>query len=157
MVVLWSRNSCLGLSEIASFILPECLATFTRMFEDIPRNVWRNSSEYNIPPIPHVPCIPFPVPAFLVLNTGTRNRMWGTQGMGKMLYSGECHQTFRGMLPSIPENVLKYSADNIPPISRVPGIPFFVPVFLVLYIANQQASFINRNDETFSLTIYLFI
>ena len=37
------------------------------MFEDIPRNVWRYSPEYNIPPIPRVPRIPFPVPVFLVL------------------------------------------------------------------------------------------
>ena len=41
--------------------------TFPRMFGDIPRNVWRHSSEYNIPPIPRVPRIPFPVPVFLVL------------------------------------------------------------------------------------------
>ena len=37
------------------------------MFEDIPRNVWRPSPEYNIPPIPRVPRIPFPVPVFLFL------------------------------------------------------------------------------------------
>ena len=37
------------------------------MFEDIPRNIWRYSPEYRIPPIPHVPRIPFAVPVFLVL------------------------------------------------------------------------------------------
>ena len=37
------------------------------MFGDIPWNVWRHSPEYNIPPIPRVPRIPFPVPVFLVL------------------------------------------------------------------------------------------
>ena len=37
------------------------------MFEYIPRNVWRYSPEYNIPPIPRVHRIPFPVPLFLVL------------------------------------------------------------------------------------------
>ena len=26
-------------------------------------------------------------------NAGTGNGMWGTRGMGEMLYSGECHQT----------------------------------------------------------------
>ena len=46
---------------------PECLATFPGMFEDIPRNVWQHSPEYNTPPIPRVPCIPLPVPVFLVL------------------------------------------------------------------------------------------
>ena len=68
---------------------PECLRTFPGMFGDIPRNVWlhssecltifsgmfeyisrnvgRHSLEYNIPPIPRVPRISFPVPVFLVL------------------------------------------------------------------------------------------
>ena len=41
-------------------------------------------------------------------NTGTGN---GTRGMGGMLYSGECRQTFRGMAPSIPGNVLKHSGE----------------------------------------------
>ena len=44
-------------------------------------------------------------------NTGTRNGMRGTQGMGVMLYSGECPQTFRGMSPNIPGNVLKHSGE----------------------------------------------
>ena len=43
----------------------ECLATFPAMSYNIPRNVWRYSSEYNIPTIPRVPRIPFPVPVFL--------------------------------------------------------------------------------------------
>ena len=37
------------------------------MFWDIPRKVSGHSPEYNIPPIPRVPRIPFPVPVFLVL------------------------------------------------------------------------------------------
>ena len=41
-------------------------------------------------------------------NTGTGNGIQGTQGIGGMLYSGECCQTFRGMLPNIPGNVAKY-------------------------------------------------
>ena len=44
----------------------ECLGTFPGMFADIPRYVWRHSPEYNIPPIPRVHHIPFPVPVFLV-------------------------------------------------------------------------------------------
>ena len=44
-------------------------------------------------------------------NTGTRNGMRGTQGMGVMLYSGECPQTFRGISPNIPGNVLKDSGE----------------------------------------------
>ena len=52
---------------------PECLATFPGMFGDIPRNVWGHSpeclAEYNIPPIPHVPHILFPIPIFLFLYT----------------------------------------------------------------------------------------
>ena len=48
----------------------ECLATFSGMFENIPRDVWgcfleclaRDSPEYNIPPFPA-----FPVPVFQVL------------------------------------------------------------------------------------------
>ena len=46
---------------------PECLVTFPGMFSDIFRNVWRHSPEYSIPPIPRFPRIPFPVPVFLVL------------------------------------------------------------------------------------------
>ena len=42
-------------------------------------------------------------------NTGTGNGMWGTRGTGRMLYSGECRQTFRGMLLNIPQNVAKHS------------------------------------------------
>ena len=30
-------------------------------------------------------------------NTGTGNGMRGTRGMGEILYSGECRQTFQGM------------------------------------------------------------
>ena len=46
---------------------PECFTTFPGMFGDIPRNVWRHSLEYNFPPNPRVPRIPFNVPVFLVL------------------------------------------------------------------------------------------
>ena len=46
---------------------PECCATFPGMFGDIPRNIWQHSPEYNIPPIPQVHRILFPVPVFLVL------------------------------------------------------------------------------------------
>ena len=44
-------------------------------------------------------------------NTGTGNGMRGTRGMGGMLYSGECCQTFRRMPPNIPRNVTKYSGE----------------------------------------------
>ena len=40
-------------------------------------------------------------------NTVTGNRIRGTWEMRGMLYSGECPQKFRGMLPNIPANVLK--------------------------------------------------
>ena len=48
--------------------------------------------------------------------------------------------TFPGMLSNIPQNVWRHSPEyNIPPlpIPRLPGIPFSVPVFLVLYISIQ--------------------
>ena len=35
--------------------------------------------------------------------------MRGTRGMREMFYSGVCRQTFRGMSPNIPGNVLKHS------------------------------------------------
>ena len=44
-------------------------------------------------------------------NTGTGNGMRGTRGMGGMLYSGECRQTFRGMSSNIPGNVAKHSGE----------------------------------------------
>ena len=46
-------------------------------------------------------------------NTGTGNGMRGTRGMGGMLYSRECRQTFWEMLQNIPGNVAKMSS-NIP-------------------------------------------
>ena len=44
-------------------------------------------------------------------NTGTGNGMRGTRGIGGMLYSGECPQTFRGMSPNIPGNIAKHSGE----------------------------------------------
>ena len=44
-------------------------------------------------------------------NAGTGNGMWETRGIRGMLYSGECRQTFRGMLPNIPGNVAKHSGE----------------------------------------------
>ena len=44
-------------------------------------------------------------------NTGTGNGMRGTRGIGGMLYSGECGQTFRGMPSKIPRNVAKHSGE----------------------------------------------
>ena len=45
-------------------------------------------------------------------NTGTGNGMRRTRGIGGMLYSGECPQTFRGMSPNIPGNVVKNFGEN---------------------------------------------
>ena len=57
-------------------------------------------------------------------NTGTGNGMRGTRGMGGMLYSGECRQTFQGMSPNIPGNVLKHSGDCRKTLWRMsPNIP----------------------------------
>ena len=44
-------------------------------------------------------------------NTGTGNGMRRTRGIGGMLYSGECSQTFRGMTSNIPGNVAKHSGE----------------------------------------------
>ena len=54
-------------------------------------------------------------------NTGTGNGMWGTQGMGGMLYSGECRQTFWGMSPNIPGNVAKCPQTFQGMSSNIPG------------------------------------
>ena len=40
-------------------------------------------------------------------NAGRCGGILGMRGIGEMLYSGECHQTFPGMWPNIPGNVLK--------------------------------------------------
>ena len=37
--------------------------------------------------------------------------MRGTRGIGRMLYSGECRQTFREMSPNILGNVTKHSRE----------------------------------------------
>ena len=44
-------------------------------------------------------------------NTGTRNGMQGTRGMGGMLYFGKCRQIFRAMYSNIPGNVGKHSGE----------------------------------------------
>ena len=44
-------------------------------------------------------------------NTGTRDGIGGTWGMGGMLHSGECRQTFRGMSSNISGNVAKHSGE----------------------------------------------
>ena len=55
-------------------------------------------------------------------NTGTGNGMQGMRGMWRMLYFGECPQTFRGT--KIPGNVAKHSGE-CPQIFREmsPNIP----------------------------------
>ena len=52
-------------------------------------------------------------------NTGTGNGMLGTQGMGGMLYSGECHRTFREMSPNIPGNAVKHFGECSQTIQRI--------------------------------------
>ena len=47
----------------------------------------------------------FPWAMYKTRNTGTGN---GMRGMGGMLYSVECHQTFQGMSPNILGNVVKH-------------------------------------------------
>ena len=51
-------------------------------------------------------------------NTEMGSGKWGTRGMGGMLYSAECRQTFlgmpqrfRGMSPNIPGNGAKHSGE----------------------------------------------
>ena len=57
-------------------------------------------------------------------NTGTGNGMRGTQGMGGMLSSGECRQTFRGMSSNILKNVAKHSGECRQTFQRMsPNIP----------------------------------
>ena len=42
---------------------------------------------------------------------GTRSGMRRTRGMGVVLYSWECRQAFRKMLPNIPVNIAKHSRE----------------------------------------------
>ena len=44
-------------------------------------------------------------------NTGAGNGMRGPRGIGGILYSGQCHQTFRGMSPNILGNFVKHSGE----------------------------------------------
>ena len=44
-------------------------------------------------------------------STATGKGMRGTRGIGGMLYSRECPQTFRGMSPNIPGNFTKHSRE----------------------------------------------
>ena len=54
---------------------------------------------------------------YIIRNTGTGDGMRGTRGIGECYipgnvtkHSGECRQTFRGMLPNILGNTIKDSA-----------------------------------------------
>ena len=93
---------------------PEFLMTFAGIFGGIPRNVWRHSPE----------CLmTFP-------------EMFDDIPRNICRHSPQCLVTFPGMFSNIPRDVWRYSPEyNIPPIPRVPRIPFPVPVFLVLYTA----------------------
>ena len=64
------------------------------MFGDIPRNVWRHSAEYNIPPIPRVPRIPFLVPVFLFLYIASMD-LW--QSLFLVYFQHFLMSTFRRM------------------------------------------------------------
>ena len=122
-----------------SFILStECFTTchilyatchilfFPGMFGDIPRNIWRHSSE----------CLRTFPGMF-----GEPRNVWG--------HSPECLRAFPWMFGHIPRNVWGHSPEySIPRIPRVLRIPFPVPVFLVLYIAQ-----INRYWCTLILTV----
>ena len=44
-------------------------------------------------------------------NKGTVNGMQGTRGIGGILYSGECRQTFGGMYSNILRNVFQHSGE----------------------------------------------
>ena len=95
------------------------LVTFPRIFDDIPRNVLRHSLE----------CL------------GTFPRMFEDIPRN-VQHSPECLMTFPRIFGDIPRNVWRHSPEyNIPPIPRVPRIPFPVPVFLVLYIARFSLFF----------------
>ena len=84
------------------------------MFGDILRNVWRHSPE----------CL------------STFPGMFEDIPRNFCRHSPECFRTFLRMFGDIPQNVWGHSPEcNIPPILRVPRIPFPVPVFLVLHIA----------------------
>ena len=51
------------------------------------------------------------------------------------------------MFYDIPRNVWRHSPEyNILPIPRVPRIPFPVPVFLFLYIANEKRVYFGIPD-----------
>ena len=89
---------------------------FTPKIGNIPWNVWRRS------------------PEFLMTFPG----IFGDIPRNIWRHSPECFVTFPGMFSNILRNVWQHSPEyNIPPIPRVPRIPFSVPVFLVLYIAKS--------------------
>ena len=90
---------------------------FTPKIGNIPWNVWRRS------------------PEFLMTFPG----IFGDIPRNVWRHSPECLATFPGMFDVIPRNVWRHSTEyNIPPIPRVPRIPFPVHVFLVLYIAVKE-------------------
>ena len=125
--------------------------TFPGIFDDIPRNVWRHSSEclatlpgmfYNIPEMFYN--IPRNVwgqsPEYL----RTFPVIFGDIPWNVWRHSPECLRRFPGMFGDIPRNVWGCSPEyNIPPIPRVPRIPFPIPVFLFLYIALNQLGHIH--------------
>ena len=85
-------------------------------------------------------------------NTGTGNEMLGTREIGGMLYSVECRQTFRGMLPYIPGNVLKHSGECHQKIQRIFGNNLW-------YVVKHYERFrMNvHNSTTGDHELYLFV
>ena len=65
--------------------------------------------------------------------------MFGDIPLNVWRHSPECLATFLGMVGDIPRNLWRHSPEyNILAIPRVPHIPCPVPVFLVLYIAQEK-------------------
>ena len=105
-------------------------------------------------------------------NKGTGNGMRGTRGIGGILYSGECRQTFRGMYSNIPRNVFQHSGEshqrfrgispNIPGNPNIPGHVVkhsgecwqtFFYIYIYMYI-NESMDIYKRNRNLESSWIY---
>ena len=92
---------------------PEYLATFPKMFYDIPQNVWGHSLEC----LATFPRMFYDIP---------RNVWW---------HSPECLATFPGIFEDIPQNVWLWRHSPEYNIPSIPCIPFPILLFLFLYIA----------------------
>ena len=101
------------------------------MFGGIPWNIWQHSRKYLRTFPDRLHNIPLNVLPHFLESLATFPQIIEDIPRNVYQHFPECLVTFAGKFGDIPRT-------NIPPIYRVPRIPFSIPAFLVLYIARKH-------------------